>query len=527
MTGPTRDLHRADEAPGRSTSQAARHKAGAENRSPSPFATTALVAVAMSLALGIFALDVLSPLQGAVAVLYTIVVMITTRTASRRIVLATGGICALLAVAGYDIAHSDAPVGSPAVRLGVSLVSILVTSLLSASQIATAAAAERADALYATIFNAAGFPIWESDWSCAYRMLKAGVPADVALVKRAGKVAMLRNANHQAAQLFGFRSRNDLIGSNILHHQTLATQACLAQIFERLLAGESPVEAEVQLLTAVGDLVDVVLRVSLPPDDHGWQRVLVTALDVTERNRAQQRLADSRAELVHMSRVMTLGQIAASIAHEVNQPLTAIITYAKSGRRWMARKEPDYGEVTNCLDQIAANGSRAAEVIARIRDLARKSDPVQAAIDVHAVLADTVMLLQRDLNAAETRLHIALPDTLPPVHADRVQLQQVLMNLIMNAQQAMADTAPEDRNIWIEGQSDSAHIEVNISDCGSGLKGADPETLFNPFFTTKAEGMGMGLTICRSIIEQHGGTLVAGANAHGGVTMQFRLPRRS
>ncbi|MEI9851527.1 MAG: histidine kinase dimerization/phospho-acceptor domain-containing protein [Sphingomonas sp.] len=125
-----------------------------------------------------------------------------------------------------------------------------------------------------------------------------------------------------------------------------------------------------------------MLRVTLPPGEDGWKRVLVMALDVTERNRAQARLAQSRAELTHVSRLTTLGQLAASIAHEVNQPLSAIITYARSGRRWLAREAADAPEVADCLDHIAANGTRAADVIARIRDLARKADPKRVRIDL-------------------------------------------------------------------------------------------------------------------------------------------------
>lgn len=486
--------------------------------------TTAHCVAALALALAIFALDVISPLQGAVAVLYTIVVLIAARPGQRRLVFAAGTVSAGLAMVGYVISHGNAPLGSPAIRLGVSLLAICVTSLLSASQITQAAQRRRADARYAAILNASGFPIWESDWSQAYRMLKGGAAPTAELAREAAASAFVRHANQQAARLFGYDNSADMIGVNILHLHTDSGRATQARIFERLMAGESPVEAEAQFTRLGGELIDVVLRVSRPPDDEGWRHVLITAMDVTERNRAQAALAETHAELIHMARVMTLGQIAASIAHEVNQPLSAIITYAKSGRRWLAREVPQVAEVKDCLDQIAANGARAAEVIARIRDLARNTEPVHAVIALESILADTLLLLQRDLSAAGVEMVVALPPDLPEVCADRVQLQQVLLNLILNAQQAMTATPAPNRAIRITAAADAGFVKVAVSDAGTGLAGADPETLFRPFFTTKAEGMGMGLTICRNIMEQHGGSLHAAANPLGGLTMHLRLP---
>ena len=490
----------------------------------SPVPAIIHMVLALALALIIFALDVMSPLQGAVAVLYTIVVVIAARRGSRRTVLAVGGISAGLALAGYVISHGGDPLGSAAMRLGVSLVAILVTSLLSASQISAALARRQADARYASIFNAAGFPIWESDWSGAFRLLQGGAEPGPELVRRAGETSYVRNANQQAAKLFGYRGRIDLIGRSIARHYTDGASDAQARVFNKLLAGENPVEVETQFVNTAGETLDVLLRISLLPDTHGWDRVLLTALDVTERNNAQQRLADSHAELTHMARVMTLGQIAASIAHEVNQPLSAVINYAKSGRRWLQREAPDALEVRDCLEQIAHNGERAAEVIAGIRDLTRKTTPVRTPVDINHVFAETTALLVRELRAAGVGLRGDLARDLPGVIADRVQIQQVLMNLILNAGHAMTETPPDDRVVLVAAHPRGERLELTVSDRGAGLQGKDPETLFRPFFTTKAQGMGMGLTICRSIIEQHGGTLTAVANPGGGLTMQFSLP---
>ncbi|WP_171982388.1 sensor histidine kinase [Sphingomonas sp. LM7] len=480
-------------------------------------------AAAMALALVIFALDVLSPLQGAVAVLYTIVVLMAARSHDRALMIVAGIASALLAIAGYFVSHWSEPLGSPAMRLVVSLTAIGITAWLCVRNHAAAEQQHRSEIRYRTIFNAAGLPIWEGDWSAAYAILRSGAMPGPEDVDRIARVAIIRDANDAAAQLFGLSGREALVGGTIVAHHTPAAEATLGHILAALMRGDPTIEEETQFLTASGEVVDVVLRVTLPPGSDGWTRVLTMAVDVTERNRAQARLAQSQAELTHVSRVTTLGQLAASIAHEVNQPLSAIITYAKSGRRWLAREAPDAPEVVDCLDQIAANGTRAADVIARIRDLARKADPQHGRIEMAALIDETLALLQRDLQTHDVAIRVTAADDLPPVSGDRVQIQQVLMNLILNAEQAMADAPEAERELCVDIEHDGGGVSVAVCDCGTGIA-ADPERLFAPFYTTKSAGLGMGLSICRSIIEQHGGSLVATNNAIRGATFRFRLP---
>ncbi len=479
--------------------------------------------MAAAFALAILCLDVLSPLQGAAAVLYTIVVLIAARSQRLGAVVVAGIVSWVLAFVGYGAMHWGAPLGSPAMRLAVSVVAVGITTALAVQHQVVSDAKHRSDEWYRTIFDSAGLPIWESDWSDAYAMIAAGDVPDADLAARAGLTAHIRDANQAAARLFGFGRREDLLGRNISYHHTADAVAALARMFGSLVRGEDPIEEETQFRTLAGDVVDVVLRVTLPPGHDGWRHVLVMALDVTERNRAQDNLAQARAELAKVSRLTTLGELAASIAHEINQPLSAVITYAQSGERWLTRDEPNTAEAADCLNHIALNASRAAQIVTRIRNVARKGEVEPTIVAVGSLIEDTVALLARELEGNAIRVHLAIEDGVPEVVGDRVQIQQVLMNLMMNASQAMSEMPEDGRLLEIELLADGGGIVVLVRDTGPGLPPAASERLFNPFFTTKADGLGLGLSICRSIVESHGGTLTARNDPDGGAMFRIWL----
>ena len=256
------------------------------------------------------------------------------------------------------------------------------------------------------------------------------------------------------------------------------------------------------------------------------------ARDVTERKRAEeelrereQRYRDAQAELAHVTRVITLGELAASIAHEINQPLAAIVADADASLNWLAKSNPDLGMVRDALDGIAKDGNRAGEVIRRIRQLAAKSEPQKAPLDVNGVISDVIPLVRNEVLTHHVTLRLQLSPALPAVLADRVQLQQVIINLLMNGIESMASVDDRPRELVVSSQADDGdQVVVTVQDAGVGIDPSKADQLFKAFFTTKPGGMGMGLSISRSIIEAHGGRFWATANASHGATFHFVLP---
>jgi len=248
-----------------------------------------------------------------------------------------------------------------------------------------------------------------------------------------------------------------------------------------------------------------------------------TVMDVTDRRRAE----EERQALAHANRIMTVGQMTASIAHEVNQPIAAVVTNAQAGLRWLNMQPPDPEEARQALDRIVKGGRRAGDVISRMRALVRKAPPRKDQLDINETIREVIALTRSELHRTGTSLQTQLAEGLPFVQGDRVQLQQVMLNLILNAVEAMSGSNEVSRELLISTAADGANgVRIAVRDWGPGLKPESLDRLFDAFYTTKPDGMGMGLSICRSIIEAHGGRVWATTNVPQGAVLQFTLPQQ-
>ncbi|SAK57514.1 ATPase [Caballeronia catudaia] len=587
--------------------------------------------LAAAIALAVFLIDALTPLDIAIAVLYVIVVLLVASTGNRAATVTTAWGCVILTLVGFILSHDENVSGGALARCAVSLLAIGTTAVLSLRNQATTTKMQEQlellnlahDAIVAhdmndriTFWNRGaeglyGFPANEAIGQPIQRMTQSTSPVPPAQIHAellrsgrwdgeitrvrhdgseiviASRAALLRDAKGLPRAVLATsnditqrkrmeaelqRQRDALKRSEafLLDAQRLSRTGSIAtrlpagtmwwsdeayRIFDyprdmtpsidAILArahaddieivrgahqaaesGVCEIDVEHRLLLPDGSVKHVHFVAHRASTESDGDEYVGALMDVTETKLAQEALARSTAELAHVTRVTMLGELAASIAHEVTQPMAAIVTSGGAGLRWLDRAQPEIAEAQQSITQMIRDAKRASEVIARIRAMAKKRDSQPARLDVNEIVGETIELVRRELarHRVDVRTDLATPS--PTVRCDRVQLQQVLINLIMNAAQAMSGVnAPRVLRIATGASvSDAGHVQITVQDSGTGISEDNARRLFDAFFTTKAEGMGMGLSICRSIIEAHGGRIWAEAPDEGGARLCFVLP---
>ncbi len=605
------------------------------------------------LAFAVFLIDVLTPLEGAVAVLYVVAILLAARTTHRDDIVIAAITCALLTIAAYVLSHGLSSIGSPALRALVSLAAIAITTMLALqNQEATKRLAAQArllnlshdmifvrdrrgvisfwnrgaeetygwsaaeaigrvaDELLQTAYSDPRDVIenilistgrWEgrikqrtrsgavldidARWALQYDYL--GKPRDVletltdvtdreeahaALVhserryrrmfdaSRIGVIeedwtrvrSALESLDVDKADLGDYLRRNpDFVRSvrplarikdvNPALRMMLGAKDCSAflESVDELLSkdertfvgalvafsnGEPFYEGETDLVGLDGRKIPVLFTITFPGELDGDRNVLAFVVDITERKHAQDALLAAQAELAHASRVATIGELTASIAHEVNQPLSAIVTSGEAGMRWLRRDVPELDEVAAAMSRIVSEGRRASEIVTRIRAFLKKKPAEQDLLEIAEIISEAATLVERELSKENVSLKVEVRPDLPQIRGDRIQLQQVLVNLLVNAGQAMAQQSGP-RIVTLRADlAESGSLVVTVEDTGPGIEADDLPRLFEPFFTTKQDGMGMGLAICQTTVEAHGGRLTVQSAPGSGATFSLAMP---
>jgi signal transduction histidine kinase len=438
----------------------------------------------------------------AIAVLYVIVVLMAANFLRRRGVILVSLACAGLTVLSFILQHSHSNGSDSIGRTLVSLTAIGITAILALNR-------QRAEEAWRRS---------ETYLTEAQRLSRSGSFSwNIATEEQVWSEEIFRIFEYD----FATKPTLDLVRRR--SHPDDA--AMLEQAFEQAVSGEQLIDITHRLLMPDGTVKHIKVLAHPAQDKEDNLEYIGVLMDITAAKQAEEALQELQASLAHVTRVTALGELTASIAHEVNQPLAAIVTYGDAGLRWLDREVPQLDEVRIAVERMIDCAKLAGDVIARLRALARKTAPEMVRLDINGVIHEILSLIRREIANHQVSVRLDLATSLPPVFGDRVQLQQLILNLLVNGIQAMALVGGRPRELLIRSQADNARqILVEVADSGTGIDPAHAGQLFNAFFTTKADGMGMGLSICRSIIEAHGGRIWASPNAGHGTIFQFTLP---
>jgi two-component system sensor kinase FixL len=376
--------------------------------------------------------------------------------------------------------------------------------------------------------------LWQVDSRRAgeiFDQLKADGVRDIAayldqnpdLVRHAGEIVRVTEVNRDAVSLFRANNAADLI--NPVRYLFSAAPGLAKRVMVAHFEGRRNLIEEAKILAFDGTIIDVLFTVTYPRPPEQLDTTFITMQDISERLKTEEQLRKLQSDFTHAGRIATLGELATSIAHEVNQPLAAIVMNGETSLRWLARANQNMEKVTQLTSRIVSNARRASDIIHRIRGMAAKHELEKRLIDLNEVAEEALLFIRHDIDSKSIALSTIFVSGLPRVMGDRIQLQQVIINLLVNSIQAIVQSGQPTRRIDIQTSIDEeGSVVFSVFDNGPGIAAADLEHIFDSFFSTKDAGIGIGLAICQSIIAAHGGRISGSNRANGGAHFHFTLP---
>ena len=387
---------------------------------------------------------------------------------------------------------------------------------------------------YRNMISSLPIPVWQIDARPAGRIfdrLRANGITDMAsysdehpeIVKLACDIVQVFDVNKEAMVLFGGKHRSEFIGS--VKYLFSTTPGATKRVMLAHFSGVRNHVEELKVRTFDGRLLDVLLLMTFPVPGERLDTTILMMIDNTARLEAEAKLRKIEADFSHAARLSTLGEMTTSIAHEIKQPLSAILMNAQTSLRYLRRAEPNLGKVDILTSRVVESAQRAGDIIGRIQDMAGKREATSTLLDFNDVIRQCVVFLRHESEDKGVVITTKLQQDLPAVRGDRIQLQQVIVNLIVNSIQAMKTAPHVHRDIYLETRLDeNARVVFSIRDTGTGIPVDHLDQIFDGFFTTKEGGLGIGLAICQSIIKAHGGEIAASNRPEGGAMFGFSIP---